>query len=72
MQRPEGGKDRTGVWSTVCEGAGWWLRLVRWARARHSEPLGPAKNSGLDFQSNEHPLKQRSPTDGPKGWRPLP
>lgn len=46
-----------GVGSAVCEGTGEGLRRVRWAGTRRSKPLGPAKNSGIDFQSNEHPLK---------------
>ena len=51
----EGQGQRVG--SAVCGGTRWGLRLVRWARARHSEPLGPATTSELGFQSNDHPLK---------------
>lgn len=45
------------VGSAVCEETGWELRLARWTSTRSSEPLGPAKNSGTDFQHNEYPLK---------------
>lgn len=51
----EGQGQRVG--SAVCRGIRWGLGLVRWARARHSEPLGLAKTSKLGFQNNDHPLK---------------